>query len=123
LKLKLDENIGRRGHELLVATGHDVLTVLDQQLHGVSDEDLFEICAQEGRAIITLDRDFGQVLRFPPEKSAGIIILDLGPRVTHEGLLQRLRNFVSLAESQSATGALWIVEASRVRIHLRDGDE
>jgi len=66
VKFKLDENIGRRGLELLKASGHDTLTVLDQDLRGVTDEDLFRICASEGRALVTLDRDFCQVLRFPP---------------------------------------------------------
>jgi predicted nuclease of predicted toxin-antitoxin system len=60
-----DENIGRRGLKLLKASGHDVMTVWDQGLHGVTDEELFEVCATEGRALITLDRDFGQVTRFP----------------------------------------------------------
>jgi predicted nuclease of predicted toxin-antitoxin system len=59
VKIKLDENIGRRGVELLTASGHDVMTVWDQGLHGVSDEKLFEICVAEGRTLITLDHDFG----------------------------------------------------------------
>jgi predicted nuclease of predicted toxin-antitoxin system len=82
LKLKLDENIGRRGAAFLASAGHDVSTVLDQRLSGVSDEMLFEICAREGRAIVTLDRDFGQVIRFPPETGAGIIVLELDSRAT-----------------------------------------
>ena len=123
MKLKLDENIGRRGADLLIAAGHDVSTVFQQRLHGVSDETLFEVCAREGRAILTLDRDFGQVIRFPPEKSAGLIILELSPRTTYQGLLLRLRNFVTFAQSESVTGALWIVEANRVRVHLKDDEE
>jgi predicted nuclease of predicted toxin-antitoxin system len=59
VKFKLDENIGRRGRELLRASGHDVVTVWDQGLHGVTDEQLFKICSTEGRALVTLDRDFG----------------------------------------------------------------
>lgn len=47
MKLKLDENIGRRGLELLSASGHDVMTVRDQGLRGISDERLFEICAAD----------------------------------------------------------------------------
>jgi predicted nuclease of predicted toxin-antitoxin system len=61
VKFKLDENIGRRGLELLKASGHDVMTVWDQDLRGITDEELFEICSAEGRALVTLDRDFGQV--------------------------------------------------------------
>jgi predicted nuclease of predicted toxin-antitoxin system len=101
VKFKLDENIGRRGLELLRASGHDVMTVWDQGLRGVTDEELFQICAAEGRALVTLDRDFGQITRFPPEKSAGIIVLDLGRRATLQGIVGRLRDFLSVLESHA----------------------
>ena len=74
MKIKLDESIGRRGVELLTVAGHDVMTVRDQSLRGASDETLFDVCANEDRVLITLDHDFGQVLRFPPERGAGLII-------------------------------------------------
>jgi predicted nuclease of predicted toxin-antitoxin system len=123
VKFKLDENIGGRGLDLIRASGHDVMTVRDQGLQGVADERLFEICTAEGRALITLDRDFGQVLRFPPEKSAGIIVLEIGPRATLQGNLGRLRDLLEVVETRAVAGALWIVEPGRVRIHLRDSEE
>jgi predicted nuclease of predicted toxin-antitoxin system len=123
VKFKLDENIGRRGLELLKASGHDAMTVRDQGLEGVTDQRLFDVCTTEGRALLTLDRDFGQVLRFPPEKSAGIIVLQIGPRATVQGILDRLRDFLEVLETHPVAGALWIVEPGRVRIHLRDREE
>jgi predicted nuclease of predicted toxin-antitoxin system len=122
VKFKLDENIGRRGQDLIRASGHDVMTVRDQGLQGVTDERLFDVCVTESRALITLDRDFGQVLRFPPENSAGIIVLELGPRATLQGILDRLRDLLKVVETRAVAGALWIVEPGRVRIHLRDGE-
>jgi predicted nuclease of predicted toxin-antitoxin system len=98
------------------------MTVWDQGLRGVTDEELFQICAAEGRVLVTLDRDFGQITRFPPEKSAGIVVLDLGQRATLPGIIGRLRDFLSVLESHAVTGALWIVEPGRVRIHLRDDE-
>ena len=123
MKFKLDENIGRRGLELLRASGHDVTTVWDQGLRGVTVEKLFETCSAEGRALVTLDRDFGQVPRFPPEKSAGIVILEVGSRTTLRRILDRLGDFLAVLESRSIVGKLWIVEPGRVRIHLRDDEE
>jgi predicted nuclease of predicted toxin-antitoxin system len=119
VRLKLDENIGRRGQELLKAFGHDVMTVRDQSLHGVSDNALFDICVAEQRVLVTLDRDFGQILRFPPETSAGIVVLDLGHRTTAQAILDRLNDFLDLTKTTPVDGTLWIVEPGRVRIHMR----
>jgi len=118
MKIKLDENIGRRGVELLTSAGHDVMTVRDQQLQGASDESLFSVCGGEGRILITLDHDFGQVLRFPRETNSG----EPGPRLAPQAVLTPLQQFLVLAEIRSPVGALWIVEPGRIRVHLdRDG--
>lgn len=98
MKIKLDENIGRRGIELLRLAGHDAMTVRDQNFQGASDETLFDVCACEGRVLVTLDHDFGQVLRFPPERGSGLVSLEPRVRLTPGSLLDRLRDFLALAE-------------------------
>jgi hypothetical protein len=123
MKIKLDENIGRRGIELLRLAGHDVMTVRDQNLQDAPDDTLFDdtlfdVCAGEGRVLITLDHDFGQVLGFPPDRSAGLVILEPGSSFTPKSLLDRLRDFLAFAGARSPVGALWIVEPGRVRVHL-----
>lgn len=124
MKFKLDENIGRGGAELLVAGGHEVLTVRDQGLAGAPDETVFEVCVAEAIVLITLDRDFGQVLRFPPPKGGGIVVLELPARPTPDSLLSRLRELlVALASQPPIDGHLWIVEPGRVRIRQRADED
>ncbi len=77
MKFKLDENFGTRTQQLFLAAGHDVSTVGSQGLCGSPDERLFEICGREGRCLVTLDIDFGDVTRFPPDSSAGVVVLRL----------------------------------------------
>ena len=84
---------------------------------------MFEVCTAETRALVTLDRDFGQVLCYPPAASAGIVVLEIGPRATHAALLDRVRELLTVLRTQSPSGALWIVEPGRVRIHLPVDDD
>jgi predicted nuclease of predicted toxin-antitoxin system len=123
VRFKLDENLSRRAADLIRAGGHDADTVVGQGLRGAPDETLFQVCKHEGRALVTLDRDFGQVLRYPPAMSAGIVVLEIGPRATHAALLDRVRELVILLNTRSPEGALWIVEPGRLRIHLPSEDD
>jgi hypothetical protein len=122
VKLKVDENIGRGGIDFLRQHGHDTLGVHEQGLGGKADSVIFDVCVAEARTLITLDRDFAQVPRFPPARSAGIVVLDPGGPASLPGLLSRLRDFLALAARRPVTGELWIVEPGRVRIHLAADD-
>ncbi len=123
MKIKVDENIGISGVTLLRDNGHDVITVNEQKLTGSADERIFEVCVDEARTLITLDRDFGHVPRFPPQQSAGIVILELGGSATLQKLHGRLRDFLAVAASRSVVGELWIIEPGRVRIRLDKDQE
>jgi hypothetical protein len=123
VRIKLDENIGRRGLELLMNAGHHVMTVRDQGLQGATDDRVFEARRAEGRVLITLDRDFGQGLRFPPADTSGVVILDPGPRPGPQALLDRLKSLFAVLASRPRTGRLWSVEPGRIRTHLADGDD
>lgn len=121
MRLKVDENIGRNGTALLRSAGHDVATVLEQKLGGAPDETVFAACTSEGRALITLDRDFGNLLRFPPQQAAGIVVIDLGGPASLGILLRRLRDFLALAEKRDIAGELWIIERGRIRVRPAKG--
>jgi predicted nuclease of predicted toxin-antitoxin system len=123
VRFKLDENLSRRAADLIRGAGHDAVTVVSQGLRGAADETLFEVCTAESRALVTLDRDFGQVLRYPPAASADIVVLEIGPRATHAALLDRVRELLTVLGTRSPSGALWIVEPGRVRIHLPADDD
>ena len=79
MRFKLDENLSRSVAELFRSAGHDAMTVRERGLQAAPDDRVFEVAAREGRTLVSLDRDFGQVLRFAPDASAGIIVIETGP--------------------------------------------
>jgi predicted nuclease of predicted toxin-antitoxin system len=119
MKVKFDENLGSIGVSLLESEGHDVKTIAEQRMSGASDEQVYETCRDESRVLVTLDRDFGQIIRFPPERTAGIVVLECKGRLSSAMILARLAEFATLLRARPIDHELWIVEPGRVRIHER----
>jgi predicted nuclease of predicted toxin-antitoxin system len=117
---KLDENLSATLKVSLVAEGHDVTTVGDQSLHGAADMRIAAACRAESRCLITADEDFAQILRYPPEAYAGIIVLR-HPRPSLRGFEELVRQVMSAVKNEALRGRLWIVEPGRIRIHEGSG--
>lgn len=123
MKLKLDENIGDRGIDLLVQAGHDVATVAEEELFSASDPVLIQRCRAEQRGIVTLDLDFSNPLIFNPSDYPGISVLRLPRKATHRNLLDAIRTLIGALERDTLAGKLWIVEIGRIRIYQQNVEE
>jgi predicted nuclease of predicted toxin-antitoxin system len=91
--------------------------VPDEGLGGTDDDALFARCRREGRCLVTLDLDFGNVLRFPPEKTAGLAVLRPAGRPSLAALERLIGQLVETLSREPVAGRLWIIEPGRVRIH------
>lgn len=115
MRFKTDENLPVEIAELLRRQGHDTLTVSEQGLGGVADPAVAAVCQVEKRAIVTLDLDFSDIRRYPPENYAGIIVFR--PVVQMIPTLERLMaRALALFGQEPLEGCLWIVDDHRVRI-------
>ncbi|HEY0514814.1 MAG TPA: DUF5615 family PIN-like protein [Thermoanaerobaculia bacterium] len=116
LRFKLDENADPRWREPLEQAGHWVSTVAEESLSGASDEILAQACSDLRLCLITADLDFSQIVNYPPEKYAGIIVLR-HPRPTLVGMRSLVRQVAAAVQQESPVGQLWIVEPGRIRVH------
>ena len=122
MKIKLDECVDARLQVVLKEAGYDAVTVPQQELHGIDDQELARICSTEGLALVTLDIHFSNILRFDPKKSSELVVLR-GP----DDLLSTTRilveTLISGLAKEDPRGKLWVVEPGRIRIHESEETE
>jgi predicted nuclease of predicted toxin-antitoxin system len=123
MKLKLDENLGRRVADLFRAAGHDAVTVRGQGLAGHPDRRIFDECQREGRCLLTLDLDFANPLLFNPGGTPGIAVIRLPGKRNHEDLLDASRTLIAGMEREDITGKLWIIQPGRLREYRPESEE
>ena len=85
----------------------------------MQDASIYEICRDKGRVLVTLDHDFGHTLRFPPEATPGIVVIECKGRLSPAAILARVGELAALLRTRPIDRELWIVEPGRVRIHER----
>jgi predicted nuclease of predicted toxin-antitoxin system len=84
-----DENFPRTAAERLRAAGHDVLSVKSAS-PGIPDERLIEAAFQQGRVILTFDKDFGDWVFREGKASAGVILFRLDAPTTRNRMVDWL---------------------------------
>lgn len=117
MKFKLDENFGPTVHEVFQRRGLDCQTVVGEGLGGADDPTVIAATVAEDRILVTLDRDFTNVLLYPPEATAGVAVVRLGRRASRQLLASVLDSFLTACENQLIRGKLWILEPGRIREH------
>lgn len=115
MRFKIDENLHPDVAAAFRARGHDALTVRDQAMRGAADSALASVCLAEGRGIVTLDLDFADARRYPPQSHAGLIVFRLRNE-SRRHVLRVLDCLLDLLETKSPVGRLWIVEEDRIRV-------
>ncbi len=122
MRFKLDENLGRTAAKVLQSEGHDVHTVREQSLSGAADQDVIRACQAEHRCLVTLDLDFGNPLVFDPANYAGIAVLRLPARPSHQDITEACQTLAAGLRDGDITGRLWIVQRARIRVHQREDE-
>jgi predicted nuclease of predicted toxin-antitoxin system len=115
MKLKLDENLSRHLKPVLENLNYDVLTVSDQDLLSQDDTAIGKAAKTEGRMLLTLDLEFGDLRKYPPGRHPGIILFrprSFGPLAVN----RFLEEFVRDTDLDQFSGCVVVVDPSKVRV-------
>ena len=97
---------------LLTSLGHDVRLVGESN-PSFSDETVLGLAYQEGRLVVTLDKDFGELVFIQRQPHAGIIrFLDMPITEQVAAMRELLVNYRADLES----GAMIVVTRGRIRV-------
>lgn len=114
----LDENLGRSTNEFLQNLGFKTRTVRELNLLGSRDEELLARASQERWVILTQDKDFGNLLRFPLQSHTGVVLLRLAAQ-TPPAIQKALQRLFSQINPNSLPDALVVVSESKIRVRRK----
>jgi predicted nuclease of predicted toxin-antitoxin system len=121
MRFKIDENLPIEIAELLINAGHNAKTANEQQLQGVRDPILIDVCKSENRVLITLDTDFSDIRAYPPQEFSGIIVLRIGSQAKQH-VIKVFQSIIPLIQREPINQHLWVVEETKVRIRGKDDE-
>lgn len=116
LRFKIDENLPVEIANLLEQKEYPAESVYDENLQGTADCDLFSVCVEEKRILVTLDHDFSNIKAYPPTKSPGIIVLKLKSQ-SKPHIIQKMKEIIPNFKNKPVINSLWIVDETKIRIH------
>ena len=115
MKVLLDENLPPQHAGVLRDLGHDAIAAIDAGLAGRPDNEIRNFAIESGRVLITLDADFGNILRFPPARTPGVIRLKIHPP-TEAAIRTQILRTLQILEGKSLDGCLAVCYGEIIRI-------
>lgn len=118
IRFLTDENISPQVISALRVKGYDVKDIKEEKAFGISDEEVIKFARKEERVILTCDKDFANLIKFPLQSHSGVVLL----RFSNLSPSNITKSFLPLLETSLAnklSGALVIIKDNYIEITER----
>ena len=115
MRIVVDENVSYGLAEVLRKTGHSVTAISETPTGGIDDLQVFKIVLENEAILITRDYHFTNVVRFPPDRTAGIVFIRRGNLASEEEI-GLVRDFLSHHSPEDYAGRLVTLYKNSVKI-------
>ena len=102
--------------------GHDVFDVKERGLENLSDPDIFRLSQKEKRILVTMDKDFSNILFYPPGEHHGIIVVKLY-RLKVADATRLFLDAMGEIKPEDIPGNLVIIDRNKTRIRKEKLEE
>ena len=113
-----DHCVPRSIGETLDSEGYEVIRLSDRLRADIEDSAVIEEAQKIGAILLSLNGDFADLLRYPPEEYGGIVALQVRNRPEAiPAIMDRLLGYLQQHPDRSHyLGKLLLVEAHRIRV-------
>jgi predicted nuclease of predicted toxin-antitoxin system len=115
MRFLADMGVAMRVVEWLREQRHDAAHLRDENLQRMPDPDIFRKAATEQRILVTFDLDFGEIVALSGQQNVSLVLFRLhNTRTPH--VIERLNVALQETEQSLRSGAIIVVEESRLRV-------
>ncbi len=116
MKVKLDENLPETLVHTLSALGHDVDTVVTENLKGQADAIVWQAAQRAQRLLVTQDLDFSDIRRFKPGTHCGLLLVRLA-KPGRNALARRVLQLFATEDTAAWPGSFIVATEVKLRVH------
>lgn len=116
-RLLLDMGLPRRAASDLRELGHDVAHAAERGMATATDLEILDVARNEGRIVVTLDRDFTNLLALERSASPSVIYLRL-TGLDRDRSVHAILDVLGRVPDADGPGYVAVVSATGIRVRL-----
>lgn len=115
MNLLIDHCVSQRTVEFLRHLGHDILTLKELGKEKAKNSEVLRFAKETDRVLVTENRGFGDIRKYPPHQYQGIILLRVRNPAIRSANHRTLETFLNSTHRDALRGVIHI-DTGRVRL-------